>query len=287
MSFIKSVYEDNNKITLTKFDGLSMPTYEGDSYDQEIFKIALLDIETTGLNKQSDQIVELAIKVVAVQKLTGELLGVIDSYESFNDPGQPISESAMRVNRITNEMVSGYEIDWSIAESLLKVSDIIVAHNAQFDRGFIDQKLPVSRSKIWACSMKDIDWFERGFTNNKQELLCIWHGFFFESHRAMGDVDALIHLVTHFSYELNELPFGELIQNSYKPIYKISATNSDFETKDTLKANGYNWDSELRVWWKTIKREEIENEKEWLTENVYHGHFMGIVEEVQAVDKYK
>ena len=287
MSFIKSVYEDNNKITLTKFDGSSMPTYEGDSYDQEIFKIAFLDIETTGLNKQSDQIVELAIKVVAVQKLTGELLGVIDSYESFNDPGQPISESAMRVNRITNEMVAGYEIDWSIPESLLKVSDIIVAHNAQFDRGFIDQKLPVSRSKVWACSMKDIDWFERGFTNNKQELLCIWHGFFFESHRAMGDVDALIHLVTHFSYELNELPFGELIQNSYKPIYKISATNSAFETKDILKANGYKWDSELRVWWKTIKREEIENEKEWLTENVYQGHFIGIVEEIQLVDKYK
>ena len=44
MSFIKSVYEDNNKITLTKFDGSSMPTYEGDSYDQEIFKIAFLDI---------------------------------------------------------------------------------------------------------------------------------------------------------------------------------------------------------------------------------------------------
>ena len=70
MSFIKSVYEDNNKITLTKFNGSSMPTYGGDSYNKEIFKIALLDIETTGLNKQSDQIIELAIKVVAVQKLT-------------------------------------------------------------------------------------------------------------------------------------------------------------------------------------------------------------------------
>ena len=73
MSFIKSVYEDNNKITLKKFDGSSMPTYEGDSYDQDILKIAFFDIETTGLNKQSDQIVALAIKVVAVRKLTGEL----------------------------------------------------------------------------------------------------------------------------------------------------------------------------------------------------------------------
>jgi len=287
MSFIKSVYEDNNKITLTKFNGSSMPTYGGDSYNKEIFKIALLDIETTGLNKQSDQIIELAIKVVAVQKLTGELLGVIDSYESFNDPGQPISESAMRVNKITNEMVAGYKIDWSIAESLFQVSDIIVAHNAQFDRGFIDQKLPVSRSKVWACSMKDIDWFERGFTNNKQELLCIWHGFFFESHRAMGDVNALIHLLSHPSYESNQFPCGDLIQNAFIPVYKISATNSAFETKDILKANGYKWDSELRVWWMTIKREEIKNEKEWLTENVYHGHFMGIVEEIQPIDKHK
>ena len=27
--------------------------------------------------------------------------------------------------------------------------------------------------------------------------------------------------------------------------------------------------------------------REWSEENVYQGHFMGIVEEVQAVDKHK
>ena len=69
----------------------------------------------------------------------------------------------------------------------------------------MDRCLPLSQEQVWLCSMKDINWMERGLNARGQEILCIWHGFYYDSHRAMFDVDALIHLLTHPSYK-NEKP---------------------------------------------------------------------------------
>jgi len=34
----------------------------------------------------------------------------------------------------------------------------------------MDKSLPLSQEKLWACTMNDIDWLNRGFTSSKQEL---------------------------------------------------------------------------------------------------------------------
>ena len=137
------------------------------------------------------------------------------------------------------------------------------------DRAFLDRALPESQGKLWACSINDIDWMSRGFKNTKQELLCIWHGFYYDAHRAMNDVDALIHLLTHDIYSDNK-PVLELIENSIIPYYKILAIGSPFETKDILKSRNYLWDSRKKYWWTKTVFSEIESEKKWLSENVYN-----------------
>ena len=58
--------------------------------------------------------------------------------------------------------------------------------------------------------------------------------FYYDSHRAMFDVDALIHLVTYNVEGLNNAVL-ELLINATKPTYKIIALNSDFDKKDLLK----------------------------------------------------
>ncbi len=140
--------------------------------------------------------------------------------------------------------------------------------------------------KIIHITINDINWMARGFSNSKQELLCIWHGFYYDSHRAMTDVNALIHLVTNKEYSDNK-PVLELINNAYKPYYKISALNSPYETKDRLKSRNYFWNGIGKYWWKQIDLEETDSEIEWLKESVYEGQFLGQVEEVTIVDKYK
>ena len=286
MSFIKSIIQGNGEISLSKFSGEFGIESETDLFSGQGKNICFLDVETTGKNRQNDGIVEVAVKSVSINEQSGEILSINNQYESFNDPGIPISEEAFAVNGITDEMISGKHIDWNIVKGIFSSTELLVSHNASFDRAFLDRTLPESKENLWACSINDIDWILRGFKNSKQELLCIWHGFYYDSHRAMNDVDALINLLTHDIYSDNK-PVLELMENSMIPYYKISALGSPFETKDILKSRNYFWDGSKKCWWKRITRSEIESEEKWLSENVYNGYFQGRAEEITIIDKYK
>ena len=285
MTFIKSIKTELKNITLKEYDP---PAPELLITDQECISIAFLDTETTGVNKASDKIIELALKVVKFEKASGKIVSIDKEYESFNDPGEEISQEITMLTGINDEMVEGQSIDWERVDAILKDAEIVVAHNAGFDRAFVDRYSSVSPNKIWACSMQDIDWLGRGFSSFKQELLCYWHGFYFDAHRAMNDVDALIHLLIHPSYEA-ERPLLELIENSQKLTYVIFATNFNYDPvkKDIVKANKYRWNAEDRVWYKTVSFDDLDKEKDWLTVAIYDFIFEGRVEEINLNDKYK
>jgi len=285
MTFIKSIKTELKRITLKEYDP---PAPELLITDQECISIAFLDTETTGVNKASDKIIELALKVVKFEKASGKIVSIDKEYESFNDPGEEISQEITMLTGINDEMVEGQAIDWEKVDAILKDAEIVVAHNAGFDRAFVDRYSSVSPNKIWACSMQDIDWLGRGFTSSKQELLCYWHGFYFDAHRAMNDVDALIHLLTHPSYEADR-PLLELIENSQKLTYVIFATNFNYDPvkKDIVKANKYKWNAEDKVWYKTVSFDDLDKEKDWLTVAIYDFIFEGRVEEINLNDKYK
>lgn len=286
MAFLNQIINNDQKIQLYKFAGEGFVRLPDDYHNDNAVKVCFLDLETTGLNKDTCKIIEFAGKVTAIDKSNGALLGIVDEYESFNDPEESIEPEITRITGITDDIVAGHSIDWESVSRVLNQADIIVAHNASFDRSFMDRYLPLSQDKIWVCSVSDINWPERGFGARGQEILCIWHGFYYESHRAMSDVDALIHLVTHEAEELDNAAL-ELIANAEKPTYKIAALNSPFETKDILKSRRYRWDPQNRYWWKNLVLDEIDTEKEWMADNIYNGHFQGRVDEIGLTDKHK
>tara|TARA_Y100000768_G_scaffold353086_1_gene305126 strand:+ start:231 stop:1127 length:897 start_codon:yes stop_codon:yes gene_type:complete len=297
MSFIKGLNDIDNNIKLQKYEGKNLivdkpNTLEKLNASSDRMRICFLDLETTGLDKNEDKIIEIAIKCIEITKHNGSDIKVIDAYESFEDPGFKIPEESIKIHGITNEMVANKIIDWNYVENILNKAPLIIAHNAQFDRSFLDLNLELSKNKIWSCSINDINWEQRGFNSFKQELLAIWHGFYYESHRAMMDVDALIHLLTHDSYSDNK-PIVELIQNAKTPLCKVEATYAKFEYKNLLRKRNYKWFNaengkrDDNFWYKIIKHSEIEIERQWLTENIYNGNFKGRFVEVTIVDKYK
>jgi len=291
MSFIKQILNNDNIIKIKKFngEGLELISHDHkinvDPHSDDIY-ICFVDLETTGLDQNEDEIIEIAVKLIQVSKTTIRSIQVIDIYESFQDPGIPITEESTRIHGITDQMVQGYQIDWMKVESIFDNSQLIVAHNARFDRGFIDKKLELSKDKIWACSVNDIDWEKRNFSSKKQEMLCIWHGFYYDSHRAMIDVDALIFLLTHPSYENNQ-PMLELIENAKNPMCLIEATYAKYEFKNILKKRRYRWNPDNKVWYKLIEHNDIDNERLWLTDNVYNQYFQGKIVEITPKNKYK
>ena len=286
MAFLNQIINNDQKIQLYKFAGEGFVRLPDDYHNDNAVKVCFLDLETTGLNKDTCKIIEFAGKVTAIDTSNGELLGIVDEYESFNDPEESIEPEITRITGITDDIVAGHSIDWESVSRVLNQADIIVAHNASFDRAFMDRYLPLSQDKVWVCSVSDINWPERGFGARGQEILCIWHGLYYESHRAMSDVDALIHLVTHEAEESDNAVL-ELIANAAKPIYKIAALNSPFQTKDILRSRRYRWDPQNRYWWKNLVLDEIDTEKEWMADNIYNGHFQGRVDEIGLTDKHK
>lgn len=292
MSFLKELSKNKQAVTLYKYNGndIKVATDTGvDNLDKnsDYINICFVDLETTGIHKKNDKIIEIALKVIQLNKHTGEELKAIYEYQSFQDPGIPIPEEAGLINGITDEMVKNQEINWDKVNEIFSRSQLCVAHNASFDRAFLDRYLDGSKTKVWACSINDIDWIERGFTNFKLELLSHWHGFYYESHRAMNDVDAMIHLVTHPHYEKNK-PIVELISNARKfQSRMIVKFNYSKELVDLIKSKKYYFNGETKEWSKVISENELENEKEWLTENIYKGTFSGLFEQITLVDKYK
>ena len=287
MSFRKNIIKTEDKISLYKLTSeiLKKQIKETTLFSEDI-TICFLDLETTGTNRKNDKIIEIALKIINIDKTNGNILSIEGEYESFQDPNEEIDERITGITGITNEMVNGKEINWETVNSHIINADLVLAHNASFDRAFMDRYMPLSRDKIWVCSISDIDWLGRGFVKQSLELLSIWHGFYYDSHRAMRDVDAVIHLLSHPSYK-EEKPIVELIENSRKSYYKVIASKSPYNTKDILKARNYFWNGENKYWWKRVTHSQIEEERFWLTKNVYNGYFQGMIEEITPQDKYK
>ena len=288
MAFLKNLSK-NNSISLYKFSGDDFRTTTNNSLidNEKYVKVSFIDFETTGLDFEKDEVIEIGLRTIAVNKHDYQDFYSVKNYESYNDTNNLIDEEVTMLTGITKDMILGKKIDWVEVESILKISDVVVAHNATFDRWFLEKH--VDFKNIWACSKADINWKDRGFLNTKLELLSIWHGFYYDSHRAMNDVNATIHLLLHPSYE-NYSPLEELVQNSKKEHHLI--INKFPYNQDTIsklkRRRGYRYNPSDKSW-RTLVRDKdlLENEVEWLKENIYNGYFQGEIRQIPLTDKYK
>jgi DNA polymerase III subunit epsilon len=105
----------------------------------------VFDTETTGLNpdhpdpKQADRIVEVGCIELVNYLPTGR------EFQIYINPGRPVSEATVRITGITNETLRDkmpFEHP-NVVDQLMAFlgEDPVVAHNAEFDRGFLNAEL--------------------------------------------------------------------------------------------------------------------------------------------------
>jgi len=247
-----------------------------------IGRVVVLDTETTGLDCPQDRIIELALLRVDVDVASGQAVRVSDSYDGLEDPGQPIPEFACKLTGITDDMVRGRRLDDRRIASLLSGTDLVIAHNAKFDRPFVEARLPSFASLPWACSMADIDWTGEDRRSRRLEYLAMQFGWFYDAHRAGMDCHALLAVLNQPLPVSGRTGLARLLQAARAPSFRVFADAAPFAAKDLLKARGYRWDAERRVWHAQLGDEAaLREEGVWLKSNVYGGHSASITVEKQ------
>lgn len=232
--------------------------------------VLVLDTETTGLSHASDRIIELAMLLVRVDAISGLPIGPVETFEGFEDPGMPIPEVARQVTGITDDMVRGQRLADDAVVAMVSAADLVVAHNAGFDRPFVEARFAAFREKAWACSFMDIDWKAAGAESAKLSALAHDHGWFYDAHRAQVDCHALLQVLCEPVGDGGQNGLALLMAAAQRPSFKLRATGAPFEAKDKLKARAYRWDAEARVWYCALAGEEaLAAELAWLRAEVY------------------
>lgn len=213
----------------------------------------VLDLETTGFSAETDEIIEIGI----LRGRFSEEKGCITALDSvlcmLQEPSKPLLPIITEVTGLTDDALKGQAIDDAQVRAMLEGVDLIIAHNAQFDRSFFDQRYPEFKHSLWACSSKggDIDWKADGHKSAALESLLMDYGYFFDAHRASIDCMATAWLLLSA-----QAKFAELLHSIKQPRYLVKANKAPFDVKDKLKGYGFKWDGGDKVWYSEIKSDE-------------------------------
>src|SRR5271169_2560841 len=233
---------------------------------------AVVDVETTGTHPDRDKIIEVGICLFEYERQSGRIYNVLGSWEWFEDPGSSIPPEIMKITGITGEMVAGHRIDDHAVNDLLSRVVLVTAHHADFDRRFLEKRLPACGTKHWACSRFDIDWKAEGIRSSALEFVAYSLGFFHDGHRAASDCRATLHALAQALPDTGRLALQTLLEQARLPTWRLWARDAAIEKKDVLKARGYSWSpgesGRPKCWYRDVSDADKPAEVSWLRMNV-------------------
>lgn len=257
--------------------------------DAQTLQVVVLDTETTGLDHARDRIIELAMLRFAWNPPTGLPEGTVRVFDQLEDPGFPIPDDARRVTGITDDDVRGKKIDDAAVAEFLSGVDLVIAHNAGFDRPFAERRFPGFAPLRWACSFADLDWKMLEESSAKLESLAQSLGLFYDAHRAETDCHALLRVLVEPRTQVQGSNGLQLLGAASGALaYRLQAVGAPFESKDLLKARNYRWNAEQKVWATTVTGDDaLRVECRWLRDEVYRSRAATVrVEAMDASVKY-
>lgn len=172
----------------------------------------VLDLETTGLQPKTDQILEIG----AIKVLHGERVA---AYHTLIDPKRPIPSYITEITGITNEMVCGQKENTEAVKGFLEFCEELplMGHNILFDYSFVKtsavnmkltfEKDAIDTLRIARGVLPDLE------SRSLQYLRAYYHIPQDKAHRALDDANT-----THLLYERLKSEFGETHWELFRPI---------------------------------------------------------------------
>lgn len=166
-------------------------------------RLAFIDFETTGLSsRRGDRVIEVGIAVLEGGR-------IVDRYQSLINPRMPIPWQIEDLTGITDDMVRSAP---GAPEVMSEVHDFIgemrlVAHNASFDRGFMDaefSRIRRRRKQNFICSLRVARRVYPRAPNHKLGTLVNLTGVqpAARAHRALGDAEMTARVWSHMVKEV-------------------------------------------------------------------------------------
>jgi DNA polymerase-3 subunit alpha (Gram-positive type) len=176
----------------------------------------VFDVETTGLSAVYNRIIELA----AVKINKGE---IIERFESFVNPHEPISDLITGITGITDDMVKDApNIDAVLRDFLTFIEGhTLVAHNASFDMGFLHigyKKLDIELKNPVLDTLELARFLYPEMRNHRLNTLCKKLDIeLLNHHRAVYDAEATSYLLWKMLGDVTERKIQYLDElNDYK-----------------------------------------------------------------------
>lgn len=190
--------------------------------------VAVLDTETTGLSHRENELIE-----IAAARLRGR--EIVDRFDTFVKPSGLIPAEITELTSITNvDVAHAPSAEGAVAALTEFVGGApVIAHNAAFDRGFIEAVSGGSEvSDIWIDSLALSRIALPRLSSHKLASMAELFGCASVSHRANADVEALCGVWRILLCGLDDLPLGLMrrladmhpdVPWSYRPIFSFLA----------------------------------------------------------------
>ena len=221
----------------------SAPASSAQQVDAEsatVRTLLIIDTETTGLDPQLDHCLEVGVILFDVPSRQ------VLAQHSFLLPVE--ANAAEAINRIpaaATNLPQPWRPALSYLQSLLDAADVLVAHNAAFDRQWFGRGHLPATDKPWLCSMEDMRWPAERLLRSRpsvRDLALAYEIPVWAAHRALTDC---IYLAEVFR-RCDELE--QLVERGLEPRQLMRAQVS-YDDRHLARDAGFRWNEPVKGAW--------------------------------------
>lgn len=214
-------------------------------------RLLIVDTETTGLDADRDQCLELGAILFSVphRQVLAQMSCLLPV---DHNPAESINRIPAEVSRVDQPWGDG--LAWF--EHLMESADYLVAHNAAFDRQWFGRGALPEAKRPWLCTLEDIRWPEARNLRARPSVidLALAYGIpVWSAHRALTDCTYLAEVFQR----CDDLEL--LIAHALEPRRLVRAQVS-YDQRHLAKEAGFRWNEPVKGAWarRLSEREERE-----------------------------
>jgi len=204
--------------------------------------ICILDTETTGLDPKEGKVIEIAAILYNIP--TRSILAQASTL-CYAEENAAYEVNRIEVESLKNMFAGVQDLSIHIINTMMAVSDAIVAHNAEFDKKWLEtlaEFQEVSRNTKWICTRNDVIWpVRKGIPLNLIHICADLGVPIVSAHRALSDCQLLlgaIECIEDIEFFLDKSGQGRVT-------YHAQVT---YDQRQLVKDAGFLWDNINKVW---------------------------------------